>query len=509
MHFVMKKKHRSSKFHLPKWSVLLASSLVAMSTSISIFSIKKWSDRSYRSEILVIEIARQLNRINALEVEAVAENKVDKSNLKAIEKTRQKMAETINQITEIDPKQEKLQEILELYNKYKKFQDEQFRLISNKEIEKSIRVDKEEVDPTFEKIVKKINSLSKDYKLQKEQADFISYLGILLSLIFAAGALGVVFWRFNAFLLTQTQKLNKALNELQQTQSHLIQTEKMAGLGQMVAGIAHEINNPATFIYGNINYTKNYTNQLIELVNLYQKNYPESTSDIQNMIENIELDFLKEDLPKTLLSIQNGSERIRQIVLSLRNFSRLDEAEIKEVDLHAGIDSTLLILSTKFIKEIEIIRNYGDLPPVECLAAQINQVFMNILSNAADALLSYKSISFKQIVINTTKTSFNQIQIEITDNGPGIPPEILHKIFDPFFTTKPVGKGTGLGLSISYKIIEKHRGKITVNSQANKGTKFTITLPIQHEQDDIQDLKKDIIVSSGIIDPSVYETDVV
>ena len=490
----MIRNHRGAKFHLPKWSVLVASSLVAIVTSVSIFSIKKWSDRSYRSEILVIEIARQLNRINALELEAVAENKVDKSNLREIEKTREHMTATINQITQIDPNQEKLSQILDLYKKYKKFQDEQFKLIAERKIEKSIKIDKEEVDPTFEKIVEKIDSLSKDYKHQKEQADFISYLGILSSLIFAAGSLGIVFWRFNASLLIQTQKLNQALNELQQTQSHLIQTEKMAGLGQMVAGIAHEINNPATFIYGNVNYTKTYTSQLLDLLELYHKNYPESSSEIQDMIENIELDFLKEDLPKTLSSIQNGSERIRQIVLSLRNFSRLDEAEIKEVDLHAGIDSTLLILSTKFIKEIEIIREYGELPPVECLAAQINQVFMNILSNAADALLSDKSINFKKIIIHTARISFNHIQIKIVDNGPGIKEEILNKIFDPFFTTKPVGKGTGLGLSISYKIIEKHQGKITVDSQLNKGTEFIITLPIQHDRDSIIGTNHDMVV---------------
>ena len=498
MYFAMKKNHKGSKFNVPKWSVLVVSSLVAIITSMSIFGIKKWSDRSYRAEILVIEIGRQLNRINALELEAVAEKKVDKSNLEEIEKTRNDMKKTIEKVTIIDKNQKKIQKIVDLYKKYKEFQDEQFKLISQGEIEKSIRVDKEEVDPTFEKILKEINCLSKDYKEQKEQADFISYLGILSSLIFATGVLGIVFWRFNASLLIQTQKLNEALSELQQTQSHLIQTEKMASLGQMVAGIAHEINNPATFIYGNINYTRNYTRDLLELVTLYQKYYPESTAEIQAFIEHIELDFLKEDLPKTLLSIQNGSERIRQIVLSLRNFSRLDEAEIKEVDLHAGIDSTLLILSTKFIKEIEIIRNYGDLPAVECLAAQINQVFMNILSNAADALLSEKSIPLKRITIYTEKISSNQVQIKITDNGPGIPPEILNKIFDPFFTTKPVGKGTGLGLSISYKIIEKHSGKITVNSQTGEGTEFTITLPIQHQQDSVQDPAKKMVVKSGV-----------
>ena len=493
----MSKIHKSSKFHLPKWSVLVASTLVAISTTISIFSIKRWSDRSYRAEILIIEIGGQLNRINALELEAVAENKVDKSNLKEIDKIRNKMTETIDEVNLIGKNRKKLQEILELYKRYKKFQDEQFQLISVGKIEESIRIDKGEVDPTFEKIVERINYLSKDYKNQKEQADFISYLGILSSLILAAVVLGVVFWRFNASLLIQTQKLNQALNELQQTQSHLIQTEKMAGLGQMVAGIAHEINNPATFIYGNINYTKNYTRDLLELVTLYQKYYPNSVPEIQNFIEDIELDFLQQDLPKTLLSIQNGSERIRQIVLSLRNFSRLDEAEIKEVDLHAGIDSTLLILSTKFINEIEIIRKYGELPSVECLAAQINQVFMNILSNAADALLEEKSIGSKKITIHTEKISFNQVQIKIIDNGPGIPPEIIHKIFDPLFTTKPVGKGTGLGLSISYKIIEKHSGKITVNSQTDRGTEFTITLPIQHQQESVKGITKEMVIQKG------------
>ena len=505
----MNKNHRNSKFHLPKWSVLVASSLVAIMTTISIFGIKKWSDRSYRYEFLVMEIGRQLNRINALKLEAVAEKKVDKSNLKEIDRTHKKMRETISKISSIDQGKEKLQVILELYKKYQKYQDEQLRLISEGEIEKSIVIDKQQVDPTFEKILEKINCLSKDYKDQKEQADFISYLGILSSLIFAAVVLGVVFWRFNASLLIQTQRLNQALNELQQTQTHLIQTEKMAGLGQMVAGIAHEINNPATFIYGNINYTKKYTRDLLELVALYQKYYPESTAEIQDCIHRIELDFLREDLPKTLSSIQNGSERIREIVLSLRNFSRLDEAEIKKVDLHAGIDSTLLILSTKFLKEIEIIKNYGDLPPVECLAAQVNQVFMNILSNAADALLDEGSISAKKIVIDTEKVSFNQIQIKITDNGSGISPEIINKIFDPFFTTKPVGKGTGLGLSISYKIIEKHNGKITVNSQAGKGTQFSITLPIKHEQDPVQYVTENVVVKSAFIESTVYEADLV
>ena len=505
----MNENHTSAALNIAKKSVVFASIIVVISTSISIYGIKKWSDRNYSSEILIIEIARQLNEINTLELEAVAKTKIDKYNFKNIEKTRNKITESFHEISLIQQDKQKVQDAIELYKKYSQSQDYKLKLISKGEIEKSIKLDKEEVTPIFKKTLNKINSLREYYKRQTEEADFISYLGILSSLIFAAGVLLTLFWRFNAYLLIKTQKLHQALKELQQTQSHLIHTEKMAGLGQMVAGIAHEINNPATFIYGNVKYTTNYTRALLELVTLYQKEYPESTPKIQDFIENIELDFLRKDLPQTLLSIQNGSERISKIILSLRNFSRLDEAEIKEVDLHAGIDSTILVLSSKDLKEIEIIRNYGELPLVECLAAQINQVFLNILSNATDALLSDKSIPYKQIIIHTKKISFNQIQIKITDNGPGIPPEIIHKIFDPFFTTKAVGKGTGLGLYTSYKIIEKHSGKITVNSQKGKGSNFTITLPIEHKRDSVQKRTKEIAVKSGILKSIGYQPDVV
>ncbi|AFY36409.1 sensor histidine kinase [Calothrix sp. PCC 7507] len=291
---------------------------------------------------------------------------------------------------------------------------------------------------------------------------------------------------------TQAQELEKSLKELQQTQAQLIQAEKMSSLGQLVAGIAHEINNPVNFIYGNLNYINDYTQDLIKLVKLYQKFYANPEPKIQDFIEAIELDFLLDDLPKIINSMRIGTERITEIVLSLRNFSRLDEADMKMVDIHQGIDSTLLILQSR-LKEhaghpkIEIVKNYGNLPLVDCYPGQLNQVFMNIISNAIDALDSYnseRSITEIQahpskITITTEVRETQYVAIRITDNGLGIKETVQERLFDPFFTTKPVGKGTGLGLSISYKIIvEKHRGHLRCVSELGKGTEFCIEIPL-------------------------------
>ncbi|MGK7919174.1 MAG: PAS domain S-box protein, partial [Trichodesmium sp.] len=298
----------------------------------------------------------------------------------------------------------------------------------------------------------------------------------------------------------QAQELSLALEQLKQAQTQLIQTEKMSSLGQMVAGIAHEINNPINFISANVIYLDKYTQDILNLIHIYQENYPQPPRFIQEEIESIEIDFLIEDLPKILNSIRVGANRIRDIVLSLRNFSRLDESEIKSVDIHEGIDSTLLILQSKFRdkpgkKAIQIIKNYQELPKVECFVSEINQVLMNIISNAIDALAekrskhnNYNHMQSKNnsdtkenlptITISTKVISSEQIGVIIADNGIGMTEKVRHKIFDPFFTTKPVGSGTGLGLSISYQIIvEKHQGKLNYTSIPGQGTKFIIEIP--------------------------------
>ena len=277
-------------------------------------------------------------------------------------------------------------------------------------------------------------------------------------------------------LIRANDELTAALQQIQQTQGWLIQQEKMSSLGQLVAGVAHEINNPVNFIHGNIIHVQSYVRDLLELVQKYQQYCPNPDADMKVAIEKADLEFIREDLPRTLSSIQLGSDRIRKLVLSLRNFSRLDEAEIKAVDLYEGIENTLVILNHRLKQDVEIVKEYGTLPLVDCYPAQLNQVFMNILLNALDALESHQ-VEAPQIVIRTEALTDHQVRVTISDNGPGIPPDVLHRVFDPFFTTKPVGLGTGLGLGICYQIMEKHQGTIQAFSSAGQGAKFVITLP--------------------------------
>lgn len=300
-----------------------------------------------------------------------------------------------------------------------------------------------------------------------------------------------------AMALAQAQQLEKALQDLQKTQSQLIQTEKISGLGQLVAGVAHEINNPVNFISGNLVHASNYVKDLLSLVQLYQEDNPHPNLAIQEQIEDIDLEFLIQDLPEVLSSMKVGAERISQIVLNLRNFSRLEEAQMKSTNIHEGLDCTLLILKNR-LKEgaknsnIQVIKEYGDLPPVECYSGQLNQVFMNIVSNAIDALNDYnnqRSVSEiqnqpSQIVIRTELSNPGHVMIRISDNGSGMSEEVKAKLFEPFFTTKPVGQGTGLGLSISNQIVvENHKGSLRCESTLAKGTEFLIEIPLRQSHE--------------------------
>lgn len=285
----------------------------------------------------------------------------------------------------------------------------------------------------------------------------------------------------------QSAQLAHTLKQLYETQAQLIQNEKMSSLGQMVAGVAHEINNPINFIYGNVPFVAGYVNQLVTLTNLYQTHYPNPPSEIADLASAAELEFIQSDLSKILSSMQTGADRIKDVVLMLRNFSRLDEAETKIVNVHDGLEATLLLLKHRLSPHIEVVRQYGELPRIDSYPGQLNQVFLNLLNNAIDATSSAQRAAIKhtisQIIITTKVVpdhhSNNCVQIRIQDTGTGIPLEYQSKVFDPFFTTKPVGAGTGLGLSISYRIIvHKHHGKLWFETVPGKGTGFMIELPI-------------------------------
>ena len=291
--------------------------------------------------------------------------------------------------------------------------------------------------------------------------------------------------------------LQQALDDLKAAQVQQIQNEKMVALGQMVAGIAHEVNNPISFIYGNLDYARQYVQNLVDLIQAYQKEFPQPTSKIQQIIQDIDLNFVIDDLQNLMGAMYRGVDRIRSMVLALQNFSRHDEAQMKQVDIHQGIESTLVMLQhrlreTENRSAVHIVREYGSLPLATCYAGELNQVFMHLLNNAIDALDKQASKaantsnskiqapqSQPQIRISTESLPSNRIRISIADNGVGIDKEVRSRLFDPFFTTKPVGKGSGLGLSISHQIVvQKHKGILNCASLLNQGAEFAIEIPV-------------------------------
>ncbi|MBW4649454.1 MAG: hypothetical protein KME06_12320 [Kastovskya adunca ATA6-11-RM4] len=295
--------------------------------------------------------------------------------------------------------------------------------------------------------------------------------------------------------IAQKQKLEQTLQHLQGTQAQLIQAEKMSALGQLIAEIAHEINNPITFVHGNLDYVDEYTQAILKLLHLYQQQLTNPSPEIASVAEEIELDFIKQDLPKLLSSMQVGLKRIQQLVFSLKNFSRLDEAKVKPVNIQEGIDSSLLILQHRFKPKgkfpgIEVIKKYSELPLVECYPEQLNQVFLNLIGNAIDALETReegRAEEENQLIIETKLLDSDRedpskpacVLISIADNGTGMTENVKRRLFEPFFTTKPAGKGTGLGLSISYQIIvERHGGELQCHSEPGKGTEFFIKIPL-------------------------------
>lgn len=294
--------------------------------------------------------------------------------------------------------------------------------------------------------------------------------------------------QLNQSLELRIAERDQSLLALKQAQSKLIQSEKMSSLGQLVAGIAHEINNPINFIYGNVLHVEQYCQSLVSMIQLYQKEYPHATPAIRQQAEALELDFVCEDVSKLVGSMQSGSERVRQLVLSLRNFSRLDESDCKVVDIHEGINSTLMMVRHRLNASakrpnIKIVQDFGELPKVECYPSQFNQVMMNLIGNAIDAIEAAQPsdpiITIRTDTVSDT-VSGQWIQVAIADNGAGISDADKANLFDPFFTTKPIGKGTGLGLSISHQIVtEEHGGKIDYYSCEGQGSEFIVQIPVQ------------------------------
>lgn len=335
------------------------------------------------------------------------------------------------------------------------------------------------------KIISPLNSLIQatgefeqgDLSNRVEKTSYLEINELVVSYNSMADALQRLYSSLGQKVQERTQQLEEAYSELQNTQAMMVHSEKMKSLGELVAGIMHEINNPINFIYGNLSHLNNYSADLIKIIDTYSEFAadlkPEHKKAIEDLKEEIDYDFLKSDLPDLIRSCREGTERTKNIILDLKDFSRLEEVALTNVDLKKEIDTTLNILNNKFKNRITVHQEYQeDLPKIEAYGGQLNQVFMNILDNSAYAIAETGDVWIRIKIVDTN------VIIEFEDNGKGMDETTLQKIFNPFFTTKPVGQGTGLGMAISYKVIKNHQGDIHVDTEVGKGTKFTITLPV-------------------------------
>jgi signal transduction histidine kinase len=511
------------------WILLGLGISAVVAAAFGISKLDSWSDRATRHERNLHQLQSAANRLDALEWRAIAKRKVDSDLKSAITQQRQQAILIFNTLQNTAASPEELQKVTKAYQNYANAVDKLLSLLEANQLDKALEVDETEVDPSYDTLYKVIVGETEVASQTAGSLGHWASLGgilIVLSLVAVIGLLFQQYLRANQQLhrivvenmrrreaeleqerqileskvMERTQKLHEAntmltdaMTDLQQSQIQVIQSEKMSMLGQLVAGIAHEINNPVGFLAGNIQPALDYVKDLFNLIDLYQQKYPQPDSDIQDEIESIDLEYLRDDLPKLIGSMKEGVTRIRDISTGLRNFSRSDNTSLVAFNLHEGIDSTLMILkhrlkANEIRPAIEVLKEYGQLPSVECYAGQLNQVFMNLLANAIDAVEdSNQDRSFgeikanpNQITIKTELDNENQSAIiRIRDNGMGMTDDVKQKIFDHLFTTKGIGKGTGLGLAIAHQIIvEKHGGTLAVSSGMGTGAEFVIAIPI-------------------------------
>jgi signal transduction histidine kinase len=510
------------------WSLLAVAVTAVIAATFSIAKLNYLSDRSASYETELRHLQGLANRLDALEWRAIATRKVTPELETILGKQREQARLSLDSLKLIAPSFGDLQEVNSAYQTYSIAVNKLFTLLQTSQIEEALKVDEEQVDPGYEKLYEIVTKKTVEAARNRTNLQYGANLGSILITAILVGTIWILrsemlrsqqrvqemksardreAWLeqerqlLESKVMERTQKLQttnavleQTLTALQESHIQLIQSEKMSALGQMMAGVAHEINNPVSFIGGNIAPAQNYVEDLFGLIDLYQEKFSKPGSEIEEEIQAIDLDYVREDLPNLFQSMKDGVARIEDISRSLRIFARADSDRPTIFNIHEGIDSTILILRHRLKANntrpaIEIIKEYGELPKVECYAGQLNQVFMNLLANAIDALEdSNQERSLEKIAANpnqiTIKTELSSDRksalIRIQDNGIGMTDEVKQKIFDHLFTTKGVGKGTGLGLAIVYQIVvEKHAGTIEVKSRPGEGAEFVVIIPIK------------------------------